>query len=92
MSDKEFSKAFRKEAVKQVVVLEHSVESVSERLGVPEHRLSNWVNAYIRLKQQVDTDEIDVLRKENKRLKKELMLAREELEVLRKIRLRHGKD
>ncbi|MEZ5490712.1 MAG: transposase [Gammaproteobacteria bacterium] len=91
MTDKDFSKEFKKEAVKQVVVLEHSVASVSERLGVPEHRLSNWVNAYIRLKDQIDTDELGVLRKENKRLKNELKLAMEELELLRKTRLRQRK-
>ena len=92
MSDREFSKEFQKEAIKQVVVLEHSVESVSARLGVPEESLINWVDSYIRLKEHIETSELDTLRRENKRLSRELKLAQEELELLRKARRAHRQN
>ncbi|MBT8147029.1 MAG: transposase [Gammaproteobacteria bacterium] len=86
MSEQKYSKEFRREAVKQVVVLEHSVASVSDRLGIPEDSLNQWVNTYIKLKERVEVDELSILRKENRRLKKELKSVRDELDVLRRAR------
>ncbi|MCB1671528.1 MAG: transposase [Gammaproteobacteria bacterium] len=84
MSEREYSREFQKEAAKQVVRLDHSIKSVSERLGVPESSLAQWVNAYIRDSEEQKIDALEELRFENLRLKKELKLAQEELEILRR--------
>jgi len=86
VSDAKYSKHFKREAVKQVVVLEHSIENVSNRLGIPEESLNHWVKTYVKLKERVEVDELSILRKENKRLRIELKGARDELETLRKAR------
>ena len=86
LPEEKYSKEFKREAVKQVVVLEHSIERVSNRLGIPEDSLNNWVNSYMKLKEQVEIDELNILRKENRRLRKELKNVRDELEILRKAR------
>jgi|GEM_PF-3308883 len=86
MAEEKYSKEFQREAVKQVVVLEHSIENVSSRLGIPEESLNSWVRTYIKLKERVEVDELNILRNENRRLRKELKNVRDELEMLRKAR------
>jgi len=86
MAEEKYSKEFQREAVKQVVVLEHSIENVSSRLGIPEESLNSWVRTYIKLKERVEVDELNILRNENRRLRKELKNVRDELAMLRKAR------
>ncbi len=93
MSDREFSREFKKEAVKQIVVLDYSVRSVSERLGVPEERLIKWVDSFTKLSDEKKADEMEALRRMNRQLKQDLRLAQEELDVLRRaFRIRQRND
>ncbi len=86
MSTKTYSKEFRREAVKLVLALEHSPESVSKHLDVPQSILEKWISDYLRAKSEVETTELDTLRRENTRLKKDLDQARKELKFLKVVR------
>ena len=84
MSSKRYPEEFRAEAVKQIIDRGYSVQEVSQRLGVSTHSLYNWLKASGRWGEQVQTDEMDAVRRENLRLKAELKRAEEERDILKK--------
>ena len=84
MSSKRYPEEFRAEAVKQIVDRGYSVQEVSQRLGVSAHSLYKWLKASGRWGEQVQTDEMDAMRRENLRLKAELKRAEEERDILKK--------
>jgi transposase len=72
MTRKQYSQAFRNEAVRQVVDLGHPVEEVSKRLGISSEALKLWLEEFHNpLLTQVENFELQSLREENARLKEE---------------------
>ena len=45
MSNQRYTPEFKQEAVRQIIERGYSVAEVSERLGVSDHSLYNWVKA-----------------------------------------------
>ncbi|USD36807.1 transposase [Ferrimonas sp. SCSIO 43195] len=58
MSNKRYVPEFKDEVVKQVVELGHSVQEVSERLGVSAHSAYKWVKAVKQDKSDTDQAEL----------------------------------
>lgn len=65
-----YTDEFKREAVNQVVVHGYSVLDVSERLGISNKSLYDWIKVYKRPRKQRE-NEAD-LQAENARLKREL--------------------
>ena len=85
-SRRKFSREFKLEAVKQVVEQGRSVTEVAEGLGVNRNLLSRWKVQFEQSGEvafpghgrQTDVEE------ENRRLRKELAIARQERDILKK--------
>ncbi len=76
-----YTDEFKQEAVNQVVVHGYSVLDVSERLGVSNKSLYDWIKKFGKPKAQRET-EAD-LRAENARLKRELKRSEQERSILK---------
>jgi transposase len=76
-----YNDEFKQEAVNQVVLHGYSVADVSQRLGISNKSLYDWIKIFSKPKRQRD-DEAD-LRTENARLKRELKRAQEERDILK---------
>lgn len=84
-SRRQFSREFKLEAVKQIVEQGRSVSEVAASLGVQANLLGNWKRKFLEdgsllapTGQQVD------LVDENRRLRRELRIAQQEREILKK--------
>ena len=79
MAKPRFTPEFKAEAIKQITERGYSVKDVSERLGVSDHSLYNWLKQH---KQAINPDpqvtQQHDLAAENARLKAELKRAEEE--------------
>ena len=75
-----YSDEFKQEAVNQVVVHGYSVADVSQRLGISNKSLYDWIKVFSKPKKQRDEDAD--LRAEVARLKRELNRATEERDIL----------
>ena len=83
MREKHFSKAFRREAVKQIVELGHPVHEVSERLRVSTQSLFKWLEDHQVEHAESEQLELEALRRENAHLAEELHKLRKELALLK---------
>ena len=85
MAKPRFTPEFKAEAIKQITERGYSVKDVSERLGVSDHSLYNWLKQH---KQAFNPDrqvtQQHDLAAENARLKAELKRAEEERDILKK--------
>ena len=72
-----YNDEFKQEAVNQVVVHGYSVADVSERLGISNKSLYDWIKVFSKPKKQ--RDEESDLRAENARLKRELKRAQQSI-------------
>ncbi len=86
-SRRKYSLEFKLEAVKQVVEHGRPVAEVADGLGVHASALSRWRSQYTASGQvsavRTDQQELD-LEAENRRLRRELSVARQEREILKK--------
>ena len=82
-----YSTEFKAEAVKKIADNNGNVSATAKQLGIEMQTLSNWQNKANQGKligtQQYDPDLVAVL-EENKRLKRQLKVAEEEREILKK--------
>jgi len=76
-----YSDEFKQEAVNQVVVHGYRVLEVSQRLGISDKSLYDWMKKFAKPK-QVREEEAD-LRTEIARLKRELKRAEQERAILK---------
>ena len=82
MSHPKYPDEFKLEAVKQITQRGHKVADVSERLGVSQHSLYQWLKTYSgspaeRQAQSAQTEEL-------RKLKSELKRVSEERDILKK--------
>ena len=84
MSQQRYTPEFKDEAVRQVTEKGHSVQEVSERLGVSSHSLYKWVKAVRPSKDEKRSDELLEAKKEILRLRAELRRVQEERDILKK--------
>ena len=82
-----YSTEFRAEAVKKIADNSGNISATAKQLGIAMQTLSNWQNKANQGKllgtEQYDPELIAVL-EENKRLKRQLKVAEEEREILKK--------
>jgi transposase len=82
-----YSNEFKAEAVKKIADNNGNISANAKQLGIAMQTLSNWHNKANQGKligtQQYDPDLVAVL-EENKRLKRQLKVAEEEREILKK--------
>ena len=58
------------------------MQSVSERLGVPEKKIVKWVESHKMRKAKIESDELETVLRENQRLKNELERTKKELNLI----------
>jgi len=76
---------FKREAVKQVIEGGHPVAEVAKRLGVSSKSIYTWIRELGgKSRASKQSENTDVLRAENIRLKAELKRTKEERDILRK--------
>ena len=81
MSRKRYTQEFKDEAVRLIRERNYSVLETSKRLDVTTHSLYKWLGGQrVHKQEQAHSD----LRSENLRLKKALMRAEEERDILKK--------
>ena len=82
-----YSAEFKAEAVKKIADNSGNISATAKQLGIAMQTLSNWQNKANQGKllgtEQYDPELIAVL-EENKRLKRQLKVAEEEREILKK--------
>lgn len=82
-----YSDEFKAEAVKKIADNNGNVSATARQLGIAMQTLSNWNNKAHQGKligtRQYDADLMAIL-EENKRLKRQLKMAEEEREILKK--------
>ena len=79
-----YSTEFKAEAVKKIADNNGNISATAKQLGIAMQRLSNWQNkGKLVGTEQYDPELIAVL-EENKRLKRQLKVAEEEREILKK--------
>ena len=81
MSNQRYSKEFKDEAVKQVRERGYSAQEVARRIEVSPKSLYLWVK---RSRGGHATSEVDVVQRENVRLKAELKRVEEERDILKR--------
>jgi transposase len=87
-SNRKYTKEFRQEAV-NLALKSPSITNTAKELGIPTVTLHGWIN---KLKKQGELVSVDAnsskdmasLIEENRRLHKELTIAKEEKEILKK--------
>ena len=82
-----YSAAFKAEAVKKIADNKGNVSATAKQLGIAMQTLSNWHNKADK-GQLIGTKEYDpelmAILEENKRLKRDLKVAQEERDILKK--------
>lgn len=82
-----YSAAFKAEAVKKIADNNGNVSATAKQLGIAMQTLSNWQNKANEGKlvgtKQYDPELMAII-EENKRLKRDLKVAREERDILKK--------
>ena len=81
MVNRKYTEEFKSEAVKQVRERGYSVQEVARRIGVSPKSLYLWVK---QSRGGHVANEMDVVRRENARLKAELKRVEEERDILKK--------
>ena len=82
MSNQQYPKEFREEAIRQVLERGYSVKEISERLGVSTHSLYKWVQAAKPSPTKSKDEELLEAKREILKLKAELRRTQEEREIL----------
>jgi len=86
-SRRKHSLEFKLEAVRQVVEHGRSVSEVADGLGVNRNLLTRWKAMYVSAgavtATPVDREQVD-LEQDNRRLRRELAIARQERDILKK--------
>jgi transposase len=82
-----YSDEFKAEAVKKIVDNKGNISATAKQLGIAMQTLSNWQNkanqGKLKGSEQYDPELVAVL-EENKRLKRQLKVAEEERDILKK--------
>ena len=83
--NRSYTEELKQEAV-NLAVRSGSVAKVAKELGIPVATLHSWVNLRVKTKSSVREKDQDLagLFEENRRLHKELAVAREERDILKK--------
>jgi transposase len=81
MANRRYTEEFKAEAVKQVRERGYPVQQVAKRIGVSGKSLYSWVKSS---RGDKATGTLDVVRRENIRLKSELKRVEEERDILKK--------
>jgi transposase len=83
--NRSYTEELKQEAV-NLAVRSGSVAKVAKELGIPVATLHSWVNLRVKTKGSVQEKDQDLagLFEENRRLHKELAVAREERDILKK--------
>jgi transposase len=97
-NQRKYTVEFKQEAVK-LALKSHSIAAVAKELGIPVASLHTWINKFKKSNpnatkaapQEAEPD-IAALVEENRRLHKELALAKEEKEILKKAALGSSDD
>lgn len=84
MSGKRYTEEFKREAVRQVIERGHSALDVSDRLGVSNKSIYDWIAKYGNQKSPEEQAELAREQAENKRLRAELRRVTEERDILKK--------
>jgi transposase len=85
-----FSNAFREDAVRRVLVSGRSVPVVAKELGIGDSTLYRWV---AKLQGSlVREDDVEAVRRENRRLKEAVAFLQDENEILRKAALAYARN
>lgn len=87
-SVRKYTKEFKQEAVK-LALKSSSIANTAKELGIPSITLHGWVNKLKKKGELISTDasgskDMATLIEENRRLHKELAIAKEEKEILKK--------
>ncbi len=89
MGKPNFSEDFKRDAVHQIAVRGYAVREVSERLGVSNYSLYEWMKLYAKAASQASFVDHEA---ENRRLKRELARMTEERDILKKAAAYFAKD
>lgn len=84
MSNQRYTPEFKDEAVRQVIDKGHSVQEVSQRLGVSAHSIYKWVNAVKPNNSIKQDNELLAAKSEILKLKSQLRRTEEERDILKK--------
>lgn len=79
-----YSEEFRYEAVRLVLESKSSAAQVARDLGVNVWTLRDWVKAHRKTNESVSSRRPETLEEENRRLKRELAVVKQEREILKK--------
>jgi transposase len=79
-----YGKEFRDEAVRLVIETESSVPAIARDLGVNVWTLRDWVKSHREKAGKVPAVRPETLEEENRRLKRELAVLKQEREILKK--------
>ncbi len=86
MSRNRYNQEFKESAINLCLESEKSISSIAKDLGLNKGTLSLWVKEYKENNNIKSSKELkqESLEEENKRLKKELALAKQERDILKK--------
>lgn len=79
-----YTKEFREEAVRLALESEKSAREIARDLGVSHWTLRDWVKQYRENMHRSEPKSPETLEEENRRLRRELALLRQEREILKK--------
>jgi transposase len=87
-SVKRYTKEFKQEAI-NLALKSQSIESTANELGIPSTTLYSWIQALKKKGKLITVDtngskDMATLVEENRRLQKDLAIAKEEREILKK--------
>ena len=86
MRKSKYNQEFKESAIKLCLDSDKSISSIANDLGLNKGTLSLWVSNYKKTHNIKSSKEVkqESLEEENKRLRKELALAKQEKEILKK--------
>jgi transposase len=79
-----YTEEFREEAVRLVLESKSTVAQVAEDLGVKTWTLRGWVKKYRESTRASEPRRPETIEEENRRLKRELSILRQERDILKK--------
>lgn len=80
----QYTKEFREEAVRLVIESKSSLRQIADDLGVNIWTLRGWVKKHRESTRASEPERPETLEEENRRLKRELMMMRQERDILKK--------
>lgn len=81
---KHYTEEFRREAVRLVHESKSSVAQVARDLGVNAWTLKDWIKIYRESARESEPRRAETLEEENRRLRRELSIVKQEREILKK--------